>query len=402
MKKIFQWVFLLATGVLLTYVWVGFLFPDPYYFDSYSFIGKLKYSWLPLFLIPLTYLALIFLLLTNNRKNVRNGILTVALSVVGLVLISYPLLDIKYYLDSKRKNTLISDQYHSFLQLNPQEQVQLDSLPDRGTLKIFCLGGSTTEFKDSHGEGWPEKLEKELRSEYSTDSIFVLNLGRQWYTTLHSLINYEVNLRQYKPDVIILMHSINDLLQNADFSYLSKGEFREDYGHFLGPSANIFKSSGLFGSNLENLKHTWYQKPRITITQDSFPGLLSFERNINSLIDLARVDNVKFILLTQPNIYSENMSDELKRKCIMINFEAVGKYKQWDFQTGYKGMLMYQNKIKEISETRNVYYIDLENRIPKSLVYFTDEVHYRDTTFTLISEILADEISRMDIIPFVK
>ena len=35
------------------------------------------------------------------------------------------------------------------------------------------------------------------------------------------------------------MHGINDLLCNADFSYLSRGEFREDYGHFLGAVTRI-------------------------------------------------------------------------------------------------------------------------------------------------------------------
>jgi hypothetical protein len=272
----------------------------------------------------------------------------------------------------------------------------------KGTFKIFCLGGSTTELKDSKGIDWPERLEKELREIYKSDSISVYNFGKQWYTTLHSLINYETNLHHYKPNVIILMHNINDLLQNADFSYFSTGTFREDYGHFLGPTAQILNRNGFFGFLWTNFSAMWNYKPRITFEQDSFPGLVSFTRNINTLIDLASMDSIKVILMTQPNIFSENMDEQSKNVCRMINYEAVGKDKKWGFQTAYVGMKQYNERIKEISEDRKVYFIDLEKHIPKSLIYFKDDVHYTDTTFNIISKTLAQEIIRLDILSDLK
>jgi len=397
-KTIILWIIVAITGICLGYVWFGFLYPDPFYLTKAGLIGKLIFLWIPRIFIPILYFVLIALITIKNKKLVQN--ITILLSaVLVLVLILYPLIDIKYYLISKSENEENSQKYHPYLQLIPPDSDILHYHYGKNTIKIFCLGGSTTGFKDSKRVGWPERLEKELRKTYNSDSIFVFNFGKQWYTTLHSLINYETNLRQYKPDVIILMHNINDFLQNADFSYLSKGPFRKDYGHFYGPSSMIFLKTGLFGSFLKKVSPMWYHVPRITIEQDSFPGLESFTRNINTLIDLASMDGTKVVLLTQPNILSEDMDESIKQICLMVNFEAVGEKKRWGYQTAYIGMKQYNERIKAISENRKVYFIDLEKHIPKSITYFSDEFHYKDTTFNIISKTVADEIVNLKIIP---
>ncbi|MCB0334179.1 MAG: SGNH/GDSL hydrolase family protein, partial [Bdellovibrionales bacterium] len=125
--------------------------------------------------------------------------------------------------------------YHSILQLSPPAY---EPRAVEGK-KIFCLGGSTTAWADSQGQDWPSRVQSKLREQTREESVQIYNLGKEWYTTLHSLINYETNLRTHKPDMIIVMHGVNDLLMNADFSYFSTGAFREDYVHFLGPIKDL-------------------------------------------------------------------------------------------------------------------------------------------------------------------
>lgn len=396
-KKVTLVVTLLIIGIILSYVWYGFRFPDPFYFSRYSIFDKLFYLWLPRIILPIIYIVLILLILIKNKKIVQNITVTIIM-ILLLALIAWPVLEISYSRRSQLRNKLLSEKYHPFLQLNPPPVSRLNSLANKGAIKIFCLGGSTTEFDDSKGNSWPQMLEKELRMIFNSDSIYVFNFGRQWYTTLHSLINYEINLRQYKPDIVILMHNINDLLQNADFSYLSKGKFREDYGHFMGPTVNIFKNNGLFDFYQTKINQMWNYKQRIVFEQDSFPGLVPFTRNINTLIDLALMDSAKIILMTQPNILTDYMEEEVKKVCQMVNYEAVGEEKQWGYHTAYSGMNQYNQRIKAIAEKRGIFFIDLDKYIPKSLVYFTDEVHYTDTTFKTISTILASEFIRMNLI----
>ena len=72
----------------------------------------------------------------------------------------------------------------------------------------------------------PTRVQARLRDADTARPVEVSNLGRQWYTSHHSLINYASNLRPLRPDVVVVMHAINDVLHNADFSYFSRGPFR--------------------------------------------------------------------------------------------------------------------------------------------------------------------------------
>ncbi|MEI6277504.1 MAG: SGNH/GDSL hydrolase family protein, partial [Prolixibacteraceae bacterium] len=230
MKKTITWTFVVLTGIILLYLWVGFFLPNPA-MESWDTWYKYRIVlWLPRIIIPLLYCIILLMVFTKDRKLSQN-IATLLGTFLILFLVAASLI---YVNKSKTRSGYIKDQYHPYLQILPPTTADLNKASGKKAIRIFCLGGSTTAWKNSKNVGWPESLEKELRQFYHSDSIFVFNFGIPWYTTLHTLINFETNLRQHKPDVIIVMHNINDFLQNADFSYLSNGSFRQDYGHFLG------------------------------------------------------------------------------------------------------------------------------------------------------------------------
>jgi GDSL-like Lipase/Acylhydrolase family len=264
----------------------------------------------------------------------------------------------------------------------------------------MCLGGSTTQFKDPDGLDWPSRVEAILRRRYENDRIDVLNMGMMWYTSLHSLMNYAVNLRQAKPRAVLVMHGINDLLQNADFSYFSRGPFREDYGHFYGPLKNLIGRRGFLDTFSEMLRDFWYAKPRQIVDQTDFPGLVPFQRNIDGLIDLAEADDVQVILMTQPYLLKESFSAEEKAVFHMVNTEAIGKDKRWSVATALRGMKAYNDALREVARKRNVPLIDLEPRVPKTLEFFTDEVHYRKKAFEIIGSFVAAELIRLKIFEY--
>lgn len=78
----------------------------------------------------------------------------------------------------------------------------------------------------------------------------------------------------------------------------------------------------------------------------------------------------------------------------MVNREAVGPYEQWRYSTALSGMQDYNQKIREIAEERGVILIDLENKVPKSLDYFIDDVHYSERAFGLIADYIAMEFNQ--------
>ena len=392
--RIFVGFILLILTTIVGYMWYGFLFPDPNALLLMSNRALIIHLWLPRIVLPLFILVSFYVFLKWNFKLFVNFV-TLIVTIFILLLVLYPVLDFRYHLDNSPES--YKQKIHSFLQLKPRPLDEQKLVNSQDDIKIFCLGGSTTEFPNSAGDGWPKLLENKFRSN-GFDSLHVFNMGREYYTTLHTLINYETNLRHRLPNILIIMHNVNDLLDNADFSYLSNGEFREDYGNFFGPMARLIKESGFFGLHLYYFNKLWYHKPRTEVNVFDFPGLVSFERNLNTLIDLAQLDKVKVILMTQPNIVSENMSNEIKEACLILERGTVGDDKKWSYSTANSGFKQYNDKIREIAKFRGVYLIDLETQLPKSLDYFTDEVHYTDKSFSIITDYIYTNLISQNIL----
>lgn len=372
--------------IISGYIYLGFFYPDEIFIKANPLFNLLSIAIKVIF--PVLILLGIFLYKSIYLQKTK--ISSVVLLFISLLFILSLLYPIGEYFYQKRFRMKL-DKYHTFLQLTP-------NLPDSISEKkfnLFCLGGSTTEFKDKQGRDWPSLTQKLLNQKLGIDSIRIFNLGKQWYTTQHTLINYQQNLRKLEPDVIIIMHNINDLLLNADFSRFSNGRFREDYGHFLGPEAYMVKYGSLAEFIFNNFKLLWYRYEPADVKTNKFPGLVSFRNNLKIITELARNSNTKIILMTQPNIYKENMTKEELQSLHMLNREAIGDGIRWTYETAFAGIKKYNDAIRELSSELNIPLIDLEKVVPKSLEYFYDDVHYTDKTYDIISEYLADELSKI-------
>lgn len=341
------------------------------------------------FVFPIVVIALIFLYgLVYLKKIQLSSVILLFISFIFFLLIVYPFADY-FYRKSLTENI---DEFHSFLQIKPPQVNNIDTTK----YNVFCLGGSTTEFKDETGRDWPGLVQEKLNKELLFEDIRLFNLGKQWYSTQHILINYALNLKQYKPDAVIVMENINDLLHNADFSWLSAGEFRDDYGNFLGPLTRLIKYGSFAEFFVKTIDGLWYQEKPIELETTEFSGLKAFERNLNIFITLAKEDGAKIILMTQPNIYKDQMTEQELGALGMLNGEAVGNGKRWTYKTALNGFRQYNDKIREIASTKaGVYLIDLELIVPKSLEFFIDDVHYNSKTHDLISPFISEELKKI-------
>lgn len=398
-RQILKW--LSGAALLLACAWIyrGFFYPDPYALERYPAIGRLL-LWSSRIMFPAVMIASVWAYRRIRSKKIQpmNLILWIA-CVVILLLVLYPIAD--RLLHRSMENRLRTFRIHPFLQLLPGSEQEKYAGTDKG-LRILCLGGSTTEFKDGNGTDWPSRVEENLKKGLNRKDIRVVNCGRQWYTSLHILINYETNLSRFHPDVILVMEAVNDLLVNADFCYFSGGPFREDYGHFYGPLAGLIGHRDVGGTLAEFIGQYWYHRPRRIVEQAAFPGLVSYRRNLNALIDLAQRNGTAVVLMTQPNLYSEKISPAAERALYMLHIEAVGPDRQWGYRTALNGFRQYRNAVLEIAGSRKVGLIDLESRIPKTLDYFTDDIHYRDKSFDRIAQTVCEELIAQKVVPAAK
>ncbi|MEM7309910.1 MAG: SGNH/GDSL hydrolase family protein [Planctomycetota bacterium] len=98
-----------------------------------------------------------------------------------------------------------------------------------GAPRIACLGASTTEGGNGEGlEGsYPHLLEEGLRVQTGLD-FEVMNCGVSGWTTAESLVSWFLTLQDFRPDVVIVHHAVNDVMPRN-----SPG-FTPDYRHWRG------------------------------------------------------------------------------------------------------------------------------------------------------------------------
>jgi len=386
---------LFALTVAVGFFYAGFFFPDKFFLKHSSAL-HLYISLAIRVIFPILFIGalLAFHRIKTGQLAASKIILLIAsLFIIGLL--AYPFAN--YFYNRLKGFEKHIGSYHPYLQLSPQEFKPQKSDATK-PFRVFCLGGSTTEWRDSQDRGWPVRVQDALRKSLGREDIEVYNLGREWYTSMHSMINYEVNLRSQKPDLIIIMHAINDLLHNADFSYFSHEEYRSDYRHFFGPVNNIVARQGFESFLFEKFRRLWYNKERQTVDQLAFPGVAAFIRNLSTVIDLAELDGTRVVLMTQPNLFKESMNEAELKAIYMINNEAIGAREKWSPSTGLRGFRLYNEALYNLARTRNIPVIDLAEAVPKSLDYFDDDVHYTDPAFDLIGEFVSTELLRQNLL----
>lgn len=379
---------ILALAIIL---FIGFQFPDPYYFKGD--FGLRKFLGLVLSIVKYVVpgiLVVVWLLLWKRIITFQH----LALASIGIIfslILVIPLVEIF----AVYKKDISS--YHAVLQLTPPE---IDSKKDSNKKTIYFMGGSTTEWTkkkaDTTGKKrrWSEIVEANLNAKGINDYQTKFS-AKSWYTTQHTRINYLSNIKWEKPDVVVVMHAINDILVNADFSYMSKGDFRNDYGHFLGPVDRMVRGGTVTGYVFDILKSSAFHFSRESITTNEFKGLVPYERNLRMLIKNMISDGIKPILMTQPFVATKDLTEEQKSDLVMLNFEAIGSSKRWSLETLINAFNVYNDKVRQIASEEGVALIDLESKIPKKFDIIYDEVHYTDKGHDLVAKVVSDEIARI-------
>ena len=129
---------------------------------------------------------------------------------------------------------------HPYLQTVNSADVDVDKGPDFAgfridppdaafapeRLRILFLGGSTT------ATTYPNHVRRMLEPELGP--ITVYNLGVEWYCTLHSLFQIWTYADRIKPDLVVILHNVNDFCRGFTPPEFSLPEYREDFSHYAG------------------------------------------------------------------------------------------------------------------------------------------------------------------------
>lgn len=201
------------------------------------------------------------------------------------------------------------------------KQLTLRDVPKPpGVIRVACLGASTTE------AGFPEVLQELLAKARPTLTFQVLNFGITWWSSVHSVVNYILNVVDFKPDYVVVEENCNDH-QYRGFPGL-RGDAAHAYRLFLVPptvAESFFRFSvlfRLFRTGLSWLLPGWFRKAPTMAEIGLQPGktldyrpeeLYIVRRNLNTLCTVAAAEGSKVCLTTMPVSLTRNFGAEHAR-----------------------------------------------------------------------------------------
>lgn len=249
-------------------------------------------------------------------------------------------------------------------------------------IRIACFGESTmTDGTPDYLETYLNANRTELKVRYETQCF-----AHDDYTSAHSLVTFLMTAIDFKPDYIVIHHGKSE----AAIRNVQSGYFRGDYSHALKswersyiPDALLIRGSILY-RHFRFVTHKrpnwWGKKAYIEQTRteefqkfQKIEELKPFRRNIEHMIGVAKMNNIKVVLTTLPHTtetykpHYESIMPNVEQ-CNAIMREIAAKY------------------------TDDVIFIDLDNMMSGSNELYTTVVDVNEEGIKRKAELLGNPI----------
>ena len=282
--------------------------------------------------------------------------------------------------------------------------------------RILTVGGSTTEclYLDDQ-ETWPYLIMKKLGATYDGREVIVMNIGKSGHNTRDHILQLKYLIKEYEPDLIIAMVGANDMLLKLSKRWVWKPFNESSYD----PTKTFYNSPEYswretltykffeflyfkFYLKLEpqDLAGENYIEPRLerknaAIKIDEVPDLVpvleDYENNLDRLIEIAKENNVTMLFATQPYLWKRRMSDE-EDSALWMTTDFNGNF--YETEVMIKSMDKFNDRLLEVCpKNKDVLCFDLERKVPKSLEFFYDDMHFNEKGAELVAGEFAKFIS---------
>lgn len=285
--------------------------------------------------------------------------------------------------------------FDPFLQMPPNEYV-FSEKKDSTTFRVLCLGGSTTRnVRLDTMDRYPSQLHQILKQKFPNKKVEVVNAGMDWYTSKHTSINYTLYARDFQPDVVVVMHGINDLYRSFSPKSLAVGEYQYDYSHFYGPSIGGAKPPSFESLIRAFIRKFWFTPTFEPTSFDisAFESLDDFSKYMETLVELLENDGTEVVLVSQPYLYKSDMPASEEKELWMDRGMCILDGKYPDGETMALAMDAYNMKTASVSSKYKTVFVHGEPALPKDLNHFVDDVHYTPLGAKKLAEAIAKKIT---------
>jgi lysophospholipase L1-like esterase len=279
----------------------------------------------------------------------------------------------------------------------------------RPDLKVIFLGASTTACIYVDEDSRYPSLAGELLSQQTGKKVTSINSGVGGNNSLHSLDILLNKLIPLKPDAVVLLHNINDLVALIyDKTYWSKNPTRQPiidyklYKDLTGikaistlardtyiPNLHVaFRSLSkkLFGKKAREDDEFAYIRGK-KIVFDGAQILEEFRMNLQTFINICRARHITPVLMTQFNRYKADPDPKIKEA--MAGFEKDSKISARQFKEIYD---RFNEAVRQVGQSNGVLVIDLARLIPQESQYMYDVVHLNTAGSKLAARLISERL----------
>jgi hypothetical protein len=295
------------------------------------------------------------------------------------------------------------------LRVDRQGFIMPSKIHDHPDLVIAFLGGSTTECTYVDEKARFPYLAGRLIEQRTGLKVNSYNAGRSGNNTLHSLNVLLNKVVPLKPDIVVMMHNINDMailmyektywnhnpsrspLIEKKPNFKTVGKDLEQTFHlvrdltFPNLSREVKKILA-FGPKSRGDEFQDVRGKKITIDPEML--VREFSLNLQTFINLCRARGITPVLMTQPSRLTDHPDPLIKK--LMHGLETSQGIAYADFKGAFDRL---NQTIREVGAKNQVLVIDLAQEIPPTKENICDVAHFNDRGSRLVAARLAADLS---------
>jgi lysophospholipase L1-like esterase len=281
---------------------------------------------------------------------------------------------------------------------------------EKPDLSLIFLGASTTACIYVEEENRYPYLVGNLLEQKTRKKITSINSGVGGNNSLHSLDILLNKIIPVRPDVVVMMHNINDLVTLMyDRTYWSNNPTRSAivnfsfYKNLTGlkalstlardmyipnlHAATRILSKKIFGKKVKDQDDEFASIRGKKLTVDEAAILAEFKMNLNTFINICRARRITPVLMTQFNRYKDHPDPKVIKA--MQGFESDSKIPMGEFMKLYA---RFNDAIREVGKANGVLVIDLAALIPQEKEYMYDVVHLNTRGSQLAAQVISQRL----------
>lgn len=246
-----------------------------------------------------------------------------------------------------------------------------------GELRVLTIGGSTSEDAQNElGIHWPLGLEC-LQRARGREDVRVLNGGMSAYSSAHSLVRYSLDLVETSPDIVFVMHNINDLMVTYHAASLGK-QVDPNYLARYGTKrfTAVVDEGDVVISRVAHLVRSRFGPQPATVPYMEWDYDLTrsetiFRRNLRTLVHVIRSSGATPVLLTMPRSSNPEFVEaarQVRGEVGLTHFPTMERFLA-DFA-------QFNDAVRAVAAAEGVGLIDVSAVFPDDERLFADMVHY--------------------------